>query len=257
LANNLTGCSGSGLRVGGKGITIDLNGNRIVGDLDGFDSGIVNATGFFDGHRDLTIRNGVIKNFDVGVSSNGKATTLAHLTLGGNRIGAVLSGGKIKDSVFVGASTGVLVQGRTTLANNTIAGNDSSGLQIDGTAVVTKNRIAGNGGDGVSGSIGDGSELTKNVIDGNVDDGLDLSEDLSDSEVSRNTIRGSGGDAYEDEGRSNKVTDNLARGNGYHGGSDGSEGGFDASNATKPKGSGNKVIGNDQGIAPCSPAKLC
>ena len=61
--NDLTDCGGFGLIVGASNITIDLNGHVIDGvDLD---AGILN-----NGYDGVTITNGAISQFDVGIQLN-------------------------------------------------------------------------------------------------------------------------------------------------------------------------------------------
>jgi parallel beta-helix repeat protein len=60
VANNLTECPGDGLVIGAPGITVDLNGHAIDGI--GLGAGIRN-----DGHASVTVRNGMVRDFDYGV----------------------------------------------------------------------------------------------------------------------------------------------------------------------------------------------
>jgi parallel beta-helix repeat protein len=68
VANDLENCPGSGLVIGAPGITLDLNSHRIDGDAtlsDGNpEAGVDNTAG----HNGVTIKNGAIREFDVGVS---------------------------------------------------------------------------------------------------------------------------------------------------------------------------------------------
>jgi hypothetical protein len=55
-----------GLVVGADGITIDLGGHTIAGDMGTGDVGID-----LNGHSDVTIRNGTVRNFEDGIAYNG------------------------------------------------------------------------------------------------------------------------------------------------------------------------------------------
>jgi hypothetical protein len=92
LANDLTGCPDNGLVVGADDITIDLGGHTVEGDgapIAGCppnaacDVGVDNTSG----HRGVTIRHGVVRNFDVGVSViHGDDARLRRLTAAHNRV---------------------------------------------------------------------------------------------------------------------------------------------------------------------------
>src|SRR4051794_21785247 len=63
-------CAGDGLIVGADGIPIDLGGFTLRGDRDSGDVGIeVNH------HSKITIRNGTVRSFDVGLRSEGFDST--------------------------------------------------------------------------------------------------------------------------------------------------------------------------------------
>ena len=77
VGNDLTNCPGDGLRIGADAITIDLDGHTIDGDgpVSGEGDGDVGiANGYSPNGGDLpsfdavTVRNGTIRQFEVGVS---------------------------------------------------------------------------------------------------------------------------------------------------------------------------------------------
>jgi parallel beta-helix repeat protein len=266
LENDMTTCTGHGLvlNVGAANVTIDLNGKRIAGDRGAGDKGINNTNNTVK----LTVKNGVIKNFDDGVASGGARTTLVGLTLGGNATnGALLSGdgNVVKKNVFSGNDDDGLEIGdgeKSLVTGNTFSGN-GFGICICTNATkatVSKNKANGNVNNGIY-VTADFNTFTQNTVDGNGDSatlsGIYMSTFSKDNSLSRNTITGSGSDGYEDAGESNLVFRNVARGNGFGGTPDGTGAAFDASTATAPEGSKNKAIGNDNGGAPCAPASLC
>jgi parallel beta-helix repeat protein len=76
LANDLIGCLGEGLVIGAPNIVLDLNGRTIRGGLpvepgeeEGLFAGIRNA-----GHSNVTIRNGMVRDFGYGVRLLGGAS---------------------------------------------------------------------------------------------------------------------------------------------------------------------------------------
>jgi large repetitive protein len=58
--NGLSGCAADGLVIGASGVTLDLNGHSIEGT--GLGVGVRD-----DGHDDVTIRNGTVRQFDYGI----------------------------------------------------------------------------------------------------------------------------------------------------------------------------------------------
>ena len=69
LTPDLRDCQGVGLVIAADGITLDLGGHSVDGT--GRGTGIVNGYGSH-GHRDVTIRNGSVRGFKVGLRSGGR-----------------------------------------------------------------------------------------------------------------------------------------------------------------------------------------
>jgi hypothetical protein len=253
-----------GLVVNGNKIKIDLNGKRISGDGGAGDIGIDNTV---NDNSNLTVRNGVVKGFGIGIHSQGDRTTLTKLTVAGNSTdGAFLDGDKhiVKGNLFAGnLDDGVAIEaGTASIITANTAARNAYGIFLNDDATgnsVTKNKSNGNNVNGIR-IDGDANSITKNSVDGNGDgdttSGLLMFSTSQSNSSSKNVITGSGGDGYEDLGTSNRVTKSTARGNGFFV-VDGTGGGFDAGAATTPSGSGNKASGNDNGGAPCNPASLC
>ena len=128
LTRNLT-CAGDGLIVGADGLTIDLNGYTLSG------SGV--GTGISGGdNASVTVLNGTIRNFDIGV---------AHLS-GSSLIGLKVLGndwGTDWTYIFVSGSTfrnnGVAVgRGQATVTGSTFISN---GVALNGTSLGNPYRV--------------------------------------------------------------------------------------------------------------------
>ncbi|SDU85946.1 right-handed parallel beta-helix repeat-containing protein [Jiangella alkaliphila] len=171
--NDLTDCAGDGLVIGAHGITVDLDGRIIDGVGQG--TGIRN-----DGFDSVTVRDGIVQEFDFGASLNsGVAQNIVDgLTLQSNITAAVqlsnaddgtngntirnneIAGNAIGVSLLAGTQdasiTGNIISGSTeqgvyllnssgnTLANNQISATSNAGVQLDGssTNVLLENEVA-------------------------------------------------------------------------------------------------------------------
>jgi parallel beta-helix repeat protein len=132
VANNLTDCPGDGLVIGAAGITVDLNGRTIDGV--GLGSGIRN-----DGFDSVTITNGTVQEFDVGVYLNAGAAlnTVSSLTLqlnqeAGIQLSAAGNGNTIQANTIAGNATGLVLSDSTgaVIAANTVTGNSGYCLHL-------------------------------------------------------------------------------------------------------------------------------
>lgn len=223
LTADLTGCSGDGLIVAADGVRIDLNGHAVSG------SGV--GTGITVSGANVSVANGAVRGFDVGVSSSfgsGNGTRLAGLTVTANRTGVVAfsqSGTLDRSTIAMNTGTGVRVAGAnswtiedsqitdnagggmvslqslfTTIARNTIARNGGNGIDflfhVD-VATVSDNVVARNGGYGIR--IADSTtKVRRNVARLNGNTGILLSEGESPSslpfyEITGNTANANAG----------------------------------------------------------------
>lgn len=170
--NDLTDCGGDGLVIGAHGITVDLDGRIIDGVGQG--TGIRN-----DGFDSVTVRNGIVQEFDLGASLNsgvamnivdgltlqGTITAAVQLTnaddgtngntirnneIAGNAIGVFLQAGTQDASVTGNIISGSTEQGvyllnssGNTFADNQINGTSNAGVQLDGssTNVFLENEV--------------------------------------------------------------------------------------------------------------------
>lgn len=151
-------CTGDGLTVGADGVRIDLNGHTVAGS--GAGAGFVVV-----GRSDVTVANGVIRNFQVGVRLNastgivirhnelvqngdgidnqagGVGNTFKENTFRNHTVRAImLRGGSsdndVKSNTFVGNRIGILVNGATDteLKDNSISESSLAGIRFNNAA---------------------------------------------------------------------------------------------------------------------------
>jgi parallel beta-helix repeat protein len=151
-------CTGDGLVVGADGIRVDLNGHTVAGS--GTGAGFIVV-----GRADVTIANGVIRNFQVAVRLNastgivirhneivqngdgidnqagGVGNTVKENTFRNHTVRAImLRGGSsdndIKNNTFVANRIGILVNGATdtTLKDNLISESSLTGIRFNNAA---------------------------------------------------------------------------------------------------------------------------
>jgi parallel beta-helix repeat protein len=170
LDSDLNDCPGVGLIAGATGITIDLDGHTIDGT--GRGTGIVNGYGG-NGRRDVTIEDGAVRGFKVGVRSSGRGTVLRHLTVTRNATGGVILRGS-----------------RCTVERSTVADN-GYGHGISVTAAddcrLDRNRVSRHLGAGIATSRSSGIRIEDNRVYANRRAGILLST-TTDSVVERNSV---------------------------------------------------------------------
>src|SRR5262245_8522713 len=158
-------CSGDGLVVGADDLRIDLNGHALAGSGGGVGIQVV-------GRSDVTVANGVIRNFQVAVRLNtstgiiirqnefvqngdgidtqagGVGNTIKDNTFRNHIVRAImLRGGSsdndVKNNTFVGNRIGVLVFGGadSELKDNVVSGSSVAGIRLN---VAMRNVIKGN-----------------------------------------------------------------------------------------------------------------
>lgn len=119
-----------GIVISGPGVTLDLNGYTVIGNLSGNAShNGVTISGAADG-RPVTIRNGNIYRF----SGDGVSAVSSILNV-------------ILDNVHISAceSNGVDINGNLTATNCTALNNDQQGFLVDGDVQLEKCTARGNG----------------------------------------------------------------------------------------------------------------
>ncbi|MCA1684103.1 MAG: right-handed parallel beta-helix repeat-containing protein, partial [Actinobacteria bacterium] len=158
LTNDLTGCPGDGLVVGADGVSVDLNDHTITGssapaacDFPGDDNVHVGIR--IVGHAGVSVADGVIRNFDVGVRADGAARLRVHaVTLTSNPFGAlgvfgfagpadgsIVDHNRLSDSAC-GPALGVIDTSHVRVQSNTVTDSPFGVILAGGD----HNMIAGN-----------------------------------------------------------------------------------------------------------------
>lgn len=145
-------CLGDGLIVGADNIVIDLDGHTVMADR----GGVPDSVGIKDdaGHRDVTIRNGTIRNFAVGVRLNGsQATDLVNLQVLAQRGGDL--GGTMRIGLELSNTTEITVRGGRISISNVATEIQMSGgeLLISGTSISGANPTPLNGSASLNGDV--------------------------------------------------------------------------------------------------------
>jgi Right handed beta helix region len=248
-------CVGSvGVFVGASGITIDLKGHVLKGG--GGWWGIVDGCSC----DDVTIKNGVIRNFGDGIHAvNGTDNvTVSNVATEGN------------------ALYGILIEGTSaSVMSSAASGNGNIGIEVLGEKASVKSSTAAGNSYGID-VVGDGAVVRSSTATGNANTGISLSSNVASvisSNMSGNnfglyvfgksaSIRSSvavGNDfeGIEVAGDAANVSRNQAQGNGFAGGSsDGLGAGIHVSYVTTAPTGTNFGRANDD-PAECYPAGLC
>jgi parallel beta-helix repeat protein len=198
LQADLVNCI-DGVVIGASGVTLDLNGHTIDGVGGGI--GVDNSAG----HAGVTIKNGTIQEFEMGVELTGaQGNRIRNLTLSNNEDGVVLF-----------SSVGNRVQENT---GGVVLGN-SDGNQIKkntGTVELIlshDNRVEDNTTIGIALVASDRNRVAANTASGGSRTGIDLSEGASNNRIEGNTVSGNGGDGINVGGNGNRVGANNVSGN--------------------------------------------
>jgi Right handed beta helix region len=257
LAQDLD-CAWTGIVVGATGITIDLNGHVLKGDHSlGYD-------GIDDDGYDVTIKNGVIRNFDDGVFIPSGAGGVANVSIsnvvstGNVRVGLAVYGDQvsIKNSSASGNGTvGIEAWGKVSVTSTTAAANGTYGIWLrTGNSSVRSSSALGNVSTGIV-LEGDSNSVTSSTTSGN--GGWGLSIKGNHASVKSTKASSNAGHGIEVSGDAATLKSNQAQGNGFLGGiSDGVGQGILVSGYTIAPGGTNLARGNDD-PAECSPASLC
>lgn len=256
LTQDLT-CAGlSGIVVGASGITIDLAGHVLKGDYS-LHYG-VEDTGGYD---KLTVKNGVVRNFEAGIYATGAdAVSISNVVAAGNNSAGIHVEGlapKVASSTATGNFIGFELDGAAASLKSALAsGNRNSGVSMAGAkASVQATTASGNGG-GIY--ISGAQASVKSSIASGSDAGYGIYITGNQTLVQSSTVNGNYADGIYVFGDAAKVTHNIVDGNGYADGlSDGASMGIYTNPlyTTPPTGS-NVAHGNDD-PQECIPALLC
>ena len=209
-------CTGDGLIVDADGITLDLDGFRILGDADPGDEG-VRVLGSF-----VVIRNGNIGDFGVGIVVSGNSNTVEDLAIA-NTFG---NGGTIgSGSILVFGATNTIQRNTITFASNgiqvlSLLANDNLIRENHIQDCITGIRLtpANSFGNTLLGNILRGNTVTLNlagiVIEPYLPGGLILPQDtlVRNNDVTKNFGIGIEVGTEGNTIRANTVADNSTTG---------------------------------------------
>ena len=137
-----------GVVVGADNVTVDLKGFTLRGDLSNGHFGIDDQAGF----DQLTVKNGVVRNFAVGVEANtGDKVAVSNLVASGNTAyGIAIIGdvAKVQSATAAGNGLdGILVSGdNASIQTSASTGNGRHGIDVEGDKPQLKgNRADANG----------------------------------------------------------------------------------------------------------------
>ncbi len=187
LDSDVGPCAGGGLRVTASNITLDLNGHRVFGGPSPGD-----GTGILLFRvNEVTVRNGTVTNFDMGVAiEGGSANTVTGITARDNIGSATTNGG---DGIAILSSQNNRVVGNATINNGTVSG---IGLYTDIDAQHPR--------------------ATAGVSSGNVIDSNQVLNNVA-SRFGDVTTTDNDGIRVEPNSRANFILDNQVVGNGLDG----------------------------------------
>jgi parallel beta-helix repeat protein len=208
LDNDLGPCLQHGIVIGADGITLDLNGHTVSGGPGGNDgAGVLvrNRTG-------VTVRNGTVRAFDIGVAIDGGSANTVTGVVARDNVGGIGSIGG--DGIAIMSSQGNRIIGNETHNNAPFSGiglysrRDSAHPGTPGVArdnLIANNSVTGNiiGRDRVSPTDTDNDGIRvendavfntfeNNRVVGNGLDGISLFADTADNIVRGNTVQANG-----------------------------------------------------------------
>ena len=219
LDSDLDNCIGNGVVIGAPNITLDLGGYRIDGDAvngGSMDNGIDNTAGY----EGVTIKNGRIREFTVGVKlTNATNNRLKELVVSRNGEGISLENSDNNHiesntaySNGIGISVNISSDGNL-LEENTSFGNEMHGIAVENDS--NNNRVRGNTTNdndnwGIIVAAASGTLVERNVANGNGTDGIlaPVATTLRKNTANNNVMLGINAMAGVTDGGGNKAKKN-------------------------------------------------
>ncbi len=215
VTNSLFDCPADGLVVGAADITIDLNGNMIDGDAAG-GAGIRNPR--FD---NVTVRNGTVQEFDVGVSIDPSARNVvaeinAQLNgLAGIRLSGAADASVRTNTLTAGEGDGIALLGgtqRTLVRDNTVTANLGLGILLENSSDnrVERNSVSASGDVGISLEGARNNRLLSNDLSANVG-GIEVQLLSHGTLLERNTLSAGEGGINIGDSNGAQLIDNVVQ----------------------------------------------
>ena len=249
-------CPGtSGVVVGADGITIDLKRFTLRGDLSSSHYGVDDS----GGHDGVTVKNGVVRNFSLGVNGDGADKfSVSNVVASGNAFTGVAVLGvhaTVQSTTADGnQAVGIFVRGASGSVKSSTASGNIIGIDVEGDGTSAQSSTAdGNGSAGFD--IGDNVKLQSVIASGN--NGYGISAFGNSVSIKSSTVSGNGAEGIIVTGDAATIKGNQANGNGFSNSvSDLAGLGILVDGFTVPPVGVNTALGNDD-PAECTPSYLC
>jgi parallel beta-helix repeat protein len=239
LDADLVNCPGNGLSVAADGVTIDLGGHVI----DGAGRGVGVLNGYWgDGHRDVTIRNGTVRGFKVGVRSGARGTRLSRITVTRNASGGIALRSRdcrVERNLVTdnGYGHGIFVGGASQcrIVANRVSGHLGAGIEVSRSRahMIERNRVWANREAGILLAGTAGVRVERNRVYGNDGPGIWLFDGATANRIVENSLAANvTGVSVTLEGTANLIEGNTVSGSRQSG------------IRLAATGTGNAVIGN-------------
>ncbi len=212
LENDVGPCTNNGIVIGADNITFDLNGHRIFGRQGPGDRAGV----YLRGRTGVTVKNGTVSNFDMGVAIEGGSGNTVSGMVARDNIGG--TGGTGGDGIAILSSRGNRVVNNRAHNNGPFSG---IGLYSRVDADHPRQTPAGASRDNVI----DGNSVTQNIISRNQsspvntdNDGIRVENDAAFNTFTNNQVHGNGldGIALFADTSDNIVRNNVVTRNGFY-----------------------------------------
>jgi parallel beta-helix repeat protein len=213
LENDLTGCTNNGIVIGANNITLDLNGHTVAGTPASGDQGGVVLVG----RTGVTVRNGTVRAFDVGVVIEGGSGTTVEAVNAFDNISFSGTTNRGGDGIAILSSSNNRI-----LRNNTVNNGPFSGIGIysDVDSAHPRTTIGTSTGNVVDGNVVEGNiqGRTPNNVVNNDNIGIRLEPRNAQNVIVNNRVSNNGLDGITlFAGNINTVVrSNVVTGNGFY-----------------------------------------